>query len=287
MTSSLNNTAPNSFYPFYTTWDDVYAWIKHYRIERACINSDDLSVNVNGDVNLSQYFLRNKTPLTHIPIKFNEVRGKFSCEGQGITDLSFAPRTVEGHFMCGGNQLTSLRGAPERVGGTFYAGENQLTSLEGSPRVVKGQFDVSYNQLLSLEGGPIEVGELYEAPYNQLTNLKGLPEIVHGLAVECNQLVSLEGVHTVYGNLTAVQNQIASLYHFPQWVNGSILLRDNPLSPDILALSSFEQLKEEHLKIKAIVDEKEKLAQTISVIQAMPTGSLSETSIFIKHKHKI
>lgn len=102
----------------------IHSNCKKYEIEDYTIN-DDMSIDVDGDVNLSQQ------DLTELPLNFNEVSGDFSCAM---------------------NQLTSLVGCPVKVGGTFQCNYNVLTSLVFCPKRVAGVFDCSHNKLNSFEG---------------------------------------------------------------------------------------------------------------------------------------
>ena len=99
--------------------DSVEAWLKEYGVENYTIN-EDLSVDVDGDVNLWS------KDLLEIPIKFGRVSGYFSCSS---------------------NHLSSLVGCPISVGGDFYGYSNCLTILEGCPESVGGDFDCKMNDL--------------------------------------------------------------------------------------------------------------------------------------------
>ncbi len=130
------------------TPSEIHKICKEHDIRKYTIN-DDMSISVNGNVDLSYKNLKS------IPIKFKEVGGGFYCSN---------------------NQLTSLKGCPETVGGSFYCSNNQLTSLEGCPETVSGYFYCGYNQLTSLEYYPGTVGGVFYCGHNQITNFDGLPE---------------------------------------------------------------------------------------------------------------
>jgi len=84
-------------------------------------------VNVTCNVYLSA------EKLAHLPVKFGEVGGDFSCYD---------------------NQLTSLEGAPSQVGGYFACSYNKLTSLVGIHKIIKSC------QEIYLSGNPIKEGGL-------------------------------------------------------------------------------------------------------------------------------
>ena len=110
-------------------------WLDSFGIINYTIN-DDLTIDVNGDVNLINQ------SLTCFPsfIKFNKVSGGFSCSVNKLTSLEGCPTIVGDNFACRNNYLTSLVGCPTTVGESFYCDSNQLTSLEGCPRIVDYSF---------------------------------------------------------------------------------------------------------------------------------------------------
>jgi hypothetical protein len=68
---------------------------------------DNLTVDVKGDVNLSNQNLK------AFPIQFGVVSGSFLCDGNNLTTLLGAPHKVALVFDCSSNALTSLEYAPE------------------------------------------------------------------------------------------------------------------------------------------------------------------------------
>jgi len=81
---------------------EIHNLCREYNIKKYIIN-DDMSISVNGNVNLTPH--RN---IKYIPIKFKEVDGNFNCSGNQLTSLKYCPGTVGGYFSCHSNQLTSL-----------------------------------------------------------------------------------------------------------------------------------------------------------------------------------
>ena len=91
-----------------------------------------------------------------------DVIGSFDCNDLGLIDFKGVRfGTVSKYFSCEGNRLTSLDGAPKSVGGNFFCNNNHLTSLDGAPKKVDGIFHCRYNQLISLDGLPVEVWCIY------------------------------------------------------------------------------------------------------------------------------
>jgi len=148
----------------------IFKEIEIYNIKDYTFN-DDLSIDVNGNVDLSY------RGLTKIPIVF---------------------RNVSGYFLCYSNNLTSLEGCPETVGGSFHCSYNKLTSLEGSPKKVGGDFNCVFNNLTSLEGCPETVGGDFLCRNNKLKSLEGCPETIGG-DFDCRR--SLDGIGDVKGKI--------------------------------------------------------------------------------------
>lgn len=94
----------------------------------------DGSYDVDGDL-----FIRS-LGLKKLPLKFNHVKGYFSCSGNRLTTLEGAPKTVGCTFFCPNNLLESLEGGPEEVGGGYVCRYNKLTSLKGAPKNVGTDF---------------------------------------------------------------------------------------------------------------------------------------------------
>ena len=125
------------------TTSEIHKICKEHNIKYYTIN-DDMSISVDGSVNLSYRNLKS------IPIKFKEVGGDFSCSENQLTSLKYCPETVGG-FYCSRNQLTSLKYCPETVGGDFYCNNNQLTNFDGLPEF--------FEQDIHIGGNPVD--EIY------------------------------------------------------------------------------------------------------------------------------
>ena len=119
--------------------------IEKYQIKNYTFN-DDLSIDVDGDVNLDS------RELTKIPIKFRNVSGYFSCYSNKLTSLEGGPKTVVGYFDCRFNKLTSLIGSPETIGDFLSCRFNRLKSLDGCAKTIGGDLYLTSNELTSLEG---------------------------------------------------------------------------------------------------------------------------------------
>jgi hypothetical protein len=114
----------------------IIRWLDEMQVTKYIIN-DDLSVSVDGDVDLDLCELK------HIPIKFKNVYGYFWCDDNKLTTLEGCPKYVEKTFTCDRNNLTSLKGCPVLIGKNFSCEDNILESLEGCPEHVGGNFSIA------------------------------------------------------------------------------------------------------------------------------------------------
>jgi len=120
----FESASPN----FPTTREEVIELCERYRIKNYTIN-DDLSIDVDGDVNLSY------GNLEYLPLKFNYVSGNFYCNNNALESLEGSPQTVGGGFQCSQNELKTLEGCPQTVNGNFLCFGNELKDLEYFPEV--------------------------------------------------------------------------------------------------------------------------------------------------------
>lgn len=129
-----------------------------YGIKGVKINPD-LSINVKGDVDLSDKNLQS------LPLKFSR---------------------VEGNFWANDNSLRSLEGSPEWVGGDYFVYNNNLSNLIGGPQIVKGEYSIQSNKVDSIEGFPLEVGSHFDLSYNKLKDIKpkDIPTKVGGKIIQ-------------------------------------------------------------------------------------------------------
>ena len=95
----------------------VEDWLKLNKVKNYTIN-EDLSVDVDGDVNLVGNYL------VGIQVNFRNVSGNFSCVYGNLTTLMGCPKKVGGNFYCYNNELLSLEGCLS-VGGKFHRNGNQ------------------------------------------------------------------------------------------------------------------------------------------------------------------
>jgi len=185
---------------FPTTREGVIQVCKRYEIKNYTIN-DDLSIDVDGDVNLKG------EGLEYLPLKFNYVSGYFGCSYNDLVSLKGSPQTVSGDFYCNSSGLKTLEGCPQTVGGDFNCYSNELKSLEGSPQTVGGNLKCQFNELKTLKGSPQTVNGDFNCFNNKLESLEGSPQ-------------------TVNGNFLCYINELKDLEYFPE-VSGSINIEEN------------------------------------------------------------
>lgn len=174
---------------------------EEYYIKNYTIN-DDLSIDVDGDVDISRCELE-KLPLTF--------------------------RNVTGSFNCSENFLTSLKGSPKRCG-KFYCYDNELESLKGGPKYVKEIMNCSQNNLTDLKYSPIEVFD-FISNYNNLTSLIGCPKVVNDFDVSGNKLKSLESSpKQVYNYFFAGYNELKELNLNDFNISGELVVVGNKIT---------------------------------------------------------
>ncbi len=175
--------------------------IKNYKL------NDDGTIDVNGDVDLSQI------NISKLPLKFGRVTGSFDCSENKLVSLEGSPIFVGVDFKCDNNQLTTMDHCPTKVGRDIWCYYNKLKSLEGCPTEVSGNFFCGNNQISSLKGCPTKVGGNFACSYNLLTSLVGCPSEVGGGDFSCNDnlLTILDGISKGVKKLNCDNNQLVSL----------------------------------------------------------------------------
>ena len=135
------------------TEQEIHTICEKYSINNYSINSDG-SIDVNGNVNLSEKKLKN------IPLKFNKVSGYFNCSYNNLTSLKGSPKEIGSFFTCYDNNLNDLKYAPNRIGSWFDCSINNLKNLKNSP---------TSTNLFFCEGNPLESLEGYNNNYDKLS----------------------------------------------------------------------------------------------------------------------
>lgn len=233
----------------FESFDDIEKICKKYKIENYTINSDG-SIDVVGDVNLSNYNIEN------IPLKINKLNGDFYIGWSNILkSLEGSPNEISGDFFASGLNITDLKGCPEKVGGNFdIANNKKLTSLEGGPKWVGGNFDVKNSMLSNLNHFAEYVGGNINVSSNNFTTLEGLPKHIHG-DLNCSenflttlkngpekidgnfvsrytQLTNLEGMANCDGYISLSRNLLKSVKGIQNEINYSLNLNNNELTEE-------------------------------------------------------
>lgn len=79
-------------------------------------------------------------------IKFNIVKGNFSCAGMGLKTLQGTPKKIYGHFDCSHNEIHNLKNGPIIVTGGYNCSSCKIRSMKG----LAGEVET-----LRVEGNPI------------------------------------------------------------------------------------------------------------------------------------
>jgi hypothetical protein len=187
----------------------IEEWLNKFSINNYII-TEDLQVNVFGNVNLN-----GKIEGNELPVSFKTVDGYFDISNNSLESLEGSPESVLKDFNCSSNKLDSLFGAPYKVGdfdcssnelkslsycpkeinGYFDCSDNRILSIKGAPRTVKGHFKCSNNKIGSLKGGAKYVETYFDCSNNFLEELTGGPITVgHDYICNGNKLADLENI---------------------------------------------------------------------------------------------
>ena len=101
-----------------------------YNIRNYIINND-MSIDVDGDVNLQRMGLKK------IPLNINKVTGSFYADNCDFNSLKGSPKYVGHDFMCDGNNLKTLADGPLYVGNDYYCEGNLLKELKSDLKIGK------------------------------------------------------------------------------------------------------------------------------------------------------
>lgn len=203
------------------TKENIKRWLDATGIKNYTINSD-LTVDVNGDADISVSKMVLGPQSKRIPFQFGRVTGDFNCDGNGFTTLKGCPSFVGGSFSCNMNRLVALKYGPKFVGKDYFCIYNRLVTLAGSPSVIKGIFSCGGNNLISLHGGPKSVALDFECDRNELSSLKGCPKFV-GRNFDClhNKLIDLKYCPEIIpGSFKCSNNKLVNLNYCPNSIMG-------------------------------------------------------------------
>ena len=151
----------------------IQDWLIHVNINLTdCVIYDDLSVDVQENVNLSN------CNISEIPIQFATIDGYFDISDNQLQNLKNSPKVVLGNFFCNNNQLTSLSGSPEYIKGSFECRDNRLNNLLGITQKIGGRVDCRSNHLITLDGIAEKLAGALICCFNKISSLKCAPKIM-------------------------------------------------------------------------------------------------------------
>lgn len=142
--------------------NEINILCEKYNINKYIINND-LSINVDGDVNLVSQ------KLTYLPLNFNIVNGNFDCYNNKLKSLIGSPNNVLYCYDCSGNSLASTQYMPKRIGEYLNLSYNRLKDIKHIPTDIKGDIYIHNNPIYSLVNifiGKIDKGD-YIVEFNE------------------------------------------------------------------------------------------------------------------------
>jgi hypothetical protein len=106
-------------------WLDKYDSTRYDQYVNNPVINDDLTIDANC-INISE------VPFHEFPdyIQFRNLTDYFMVDYCGLTTLRGCPQKVGGFFSCSGNNLTSLEYAPKYIGSHIYINENEISVEE-------------------------------------------------------------------------------------------------------------------------------------------------------------
>lgn len=265
---------------------EIENWLIEKEISNFTIH-DNLTVSVKGDVDLSQ------KKLTHLPFKFNEIKGNFFASGNLLSNFDNFPNLIEKDLVLCDNKFTTLKGLenitflkaldvsynqithlshlPNEINGSFSCANNQLKTLVGSPDIIKDSFFCSHNELKTLIGGPSYVNDMYVCKNNEITTLEGAPLRVYSMNCSDNKITSFKGG--------------------PQMIDSSLNINNNPLKSCeyIPSFKGILDLKNTHIKnlnSLTIKNEAEAVVISNTKIYSILDLNIENINTVIYHKAK-
>jgi DNA-binding Xre family transcriptional regulator len=232
----------------------IIDWLEAFNIKNYIIN-EDLTVSVNGSVNLSNKKIK------QLPIQFREVTDEFiiahnplttlkgsplktnlfDCSFCGLTDLTYSPLEIgeKGLFACN-NNLSVLTGLSQKIFSKINLNNNQLTNLKGLSANNLELLNVSNNHLISLEGSP-KIIEYFDCSNNELKSLEFGPQKVRNYDCSNNYLLSLKFSPLKCSNLYCHVNELTSLEYCPKVIKETLKCCKNKIntlefSPEMIGL---------------------------------------------------
>ena len=158
-----------------TKKSDILFWLEERKITvyntlfSLLPSNEGFIIEVADNINLSNF------QMTHLPVQFGRVKGKFSCDNCKLETLKGAPHFVGGSFSCSWNRLETLEYAPATVGENFLCHHNMLKNFKHAPVIVPGRLGASVNHIATLEHAPQAMGHL-EIQYNPFKAIQAYTE---------------------------------------------------------------------------------------------------------------
>lgn len=144
---------------------EITKWLDERKVKNYKIN-DDLTINVDWDVNLSSRINFDK-----IPYKFKSVSGDFNCSFNNLKTLENCPDYVSGSFLASNNFLENFNYLPKCD--ELFLHDNKFTSLKGISNLDFDLLDLTNNSIFGCDEiteNNIKKIYLYKNPIDDFLN---------------------------------------------------------------------------------------------------------------------
>jgi len=222
------------------TKEDIENYCDSNFITSITIN-DDLSVDVDGDVDLSDMVLYK------LPFQFGDVSGNFKINNNYLTDLEGCPKSIGGYFEAMNNEINTLKYFPEDIVDYISLDSNKIFCIDNeylnSNSDKLKEFltcDMSHNPLYDLIcwiGGELfETDDLHSDDF--ITIYERLDEF-GVIKKDKIDLISLQSLYDFYN--VGFSDSLKDEYYFGYGVVGTSNERESILIDDVSIVSRNEK----------------------------------------------
>lgn len=235
-----------------TSKEAIKAWLSSVGITSSYTINNDLSIDMDNDVDLYQ------CNLTEIPVVFERVNGNFDCSHNALTSLDFLPKEIMGDLEISHNQLKNLKGISSSISKNLFCNSNPLETLEYFPDYIGHKVvlkKLNLTNLIGMENSQIK-GSIIIEHNPLLTSVEGLPEVCKSsLIIRKCALTSLVHCSKEVGNhFDCSHNNLVNLEGAPEKVNADFACSDNPLTTINLTTQGIKTLYIHNSGINSIDD---------------------------------
>lgn len=193
----------------YTNKQDIAKWLRNYGVDNYTVN-DDLTVDVNGNVNLERAFMGQSKEewLEELEDYNNHTDPEAQIDFELCDDGSYEGNGSHHVYEEKTDEVYELPVRFGTVKGSFSIAYNELRTLKGCPHTVEGGFDCDSNDLQSLTGAPRQVGNIFFCKHNPLIEVGDIDtQITQGFFVGPDQIADLLNVKSEEPEKTILDKQ--------------------------------------------------------------------------------